>query len=61
MSTEDSIISLFIRVESVMTGVPKHPDAYLYPGEIVTLGLLFALKGVGPRPFYHWLRNNYRE
>jgi hypothetical protein len=25
------------------------------------LGLLFALKGAGPRPFYRWLSNNYRS
>jgi hypothetical protein len=25
----------------------------------VTLGLLFALKGMGQRPFYRWLRDNY--
>ena len=61
MSTEDFIIGLFIRVDSMMIAVPKHPDAALYPSEIVTVGLLFALKGVGPRPFYRWLRNNYRH
>ena len=61
MSTEDFIIGLFIRVDSMMVSVPKHPDAHLYPSEIVTLGLLFALKGVGPRPFYRWLRNNYHH
>ena len=61
MSTEDFIIELFIRVDSMMVFVPKHPDAHLYPSEVVTLGLLFALKGTGPRPFYRWLRNNYRH
>jgi hypothetical protein len=61
MSTEDFIIGLFIRVDSMMIAVPKHPDAHLYPSEIVTVGVLFALKGVGPRPFYRWLRNNYRH
>ena len=61
MSTEDFIIGLFIRVDSMMIAVPKHPDAALYPSEIVTVGVLFALKGVGPRPFYRWLRNNYRH
>ena len=61
MSTEDFIIGLFIRVDSMMIAVPKHPDAALYPSEIVTVGLLFALKGVGPRPFYRWLRNKYRH
>jgi hypothetical protein len=61
MSTADFIIGLFIRVDSMMINVPKHPDAALYPSEIVTVGVLFALKGVGPRPFYRWLRNNYRH
>ena len=61
MSTEDFIIELFIGVDSVMGDQPKHPDAHLYPSEFVTLGLLFALKGVGPRAFYRWLSNNYRH
>ena len=60
MSTDDCIIGLFIRVDSRMAAVPKHPDAHLYPSEVVTLGLLFALKGVGQRAFYRWLHNNYR-
>jgi hypothetical protein len=61
MSTEDFIIGLFIRVDSMMRGVPKHPDAHLYPSEVVTLGLLFALKGDGPRRFYRWLSRDYRH
>src|SRR3712207_3476983 len=43
-----------------MMDVPKHPQAKLYPSEIVTLAVLFALKGVGPRPFYRWLVRDYR-
>jgi hypothetical protein len=35
-----------------MHDVPKHPQAQLYPSELVTIGLLFALKGDGPRRFY---------
>jgi hypothetical protein len=60
MSTEDFIIGLFLRVDSIMTDVPKHPDAHLYPSEVVTVGLLFALKGGRPRPFYRWLWKHYR-
>jgi hypothetical protein len=60
MSTDDFIISLFYRVDEVMRTVPKHPHAKLYPSEIVTLALLFAFKGVGPRAFYRWLSQNYR-
>jgi hypothetical protein len=43
-----------------MLDVPKHTQANLYPSEVVTLGLLFALKGVGPRAFYRWLQRDYR-
>jgi hypothetical protein len=60
MSTEDFIIDLFIRVDSKLADGPKHPQAQLYPSEVVTLALLFALKGSGPRAFYRWLSNNYR-
>lgn len=60
MSTDDLITALFVRVDTVMADVPNHPDAHLYPSEIVTLALRFALKGVGPRAFYRWLSHNYR-
>ncbi len=60
MSTIDIIIGLYVRVDTVMHDVPKHPQAELYPSELVTIGLLFALKGDGPRRFYRWLTNNYR-
>ena len=46
MSTDDFITALFIRVDTVMVHVPKHPNGKLYPSEIVTLALLFALKTV---------------
>ncbi len=61
MSTEDFIIALFCRVDEVLCDVPKHPQAHLYPSETVTLALLFALKGVGPRAFYRWLSRDYRQ
>ena len=61
MSTEDFIINLFCRVDDTMTDVPKHPQASLYPSEVVTLAMLFALKGVGNRPFYRWLKRDFRH
>ncbi len=61
MSTEDFIIELFWRVDAVLGAVPKHSQASLYPGEVVTLALLFALKGVGPRVFSRWLTRDYRS
>ena len=45
MTTEDFIIELFCRIDDAMRDLPKHPQAKLYPSEIVTLGVLFALKG----------------
>lgn len=59
MSTQDFITELFCRIDDEMRGVPKHSQANLYPSEIVTLGFLFALKGVGERPFYRWRKDNF--
>ncbi len=59
MPTDDFIIELFCRIDDAMSGIAKHQQAKLYPSEIVTLGVLFALKGVGPRPFYRWLQRDY--
>lgn len=61
MSTNDFIIALFCRVDAAMHDVPKHPQAHLYPSEVVTLALLYALKGVGQRAFYRWISRNYRS
>jgi hypothetical protein len=60
MTTEDFIISLFCRVHDVMKDKAKHHQANLYPSEVVTLGLLFALKGVGNRAFYPWLVRDFK-
>lgn len=61
MSTEHFIIELFCRVDEQMPNAQKHSQARLYPSEVVTLALLFALKGVGNRAFYRWLKQNYRH
>ena len=60
MSTVDFITALFCRIDDKMQSVPTHPQAHLYPSEVVTIALLFALKGVGPRAFYRWLVRDYR-
>jgi hypothetical protein len=59
MSTEEFIIGLFCRVDDTLRDVAKHPQSVLYPSEIVTLALLFALKGVGERAFYRWLERDW--
>jgi hypothetical protein len=60
MTTIDFITELFCKVDDQMVNVPKHPQARLWPSEAVTIGLLYAIKGVGTRAFYRWLTNNYR-
>lgn len=60
MPTIDFIIALFCRVDDALQDAEKHPQAKLWPSEVVTLALLFALKGVGNRAFYRWLARDYR-
>jgi hypothetical protein len=60
MMTVEFITALFYEVDEQMGAIPKHPEALLWPSEVVTLGLLHALKGVGNRPFYRWLTRDYR-
>ena len=60
MSTLDFITALFSEVDEQMRAISKHPHARLWPSEVVTLGLLHALKGGGNRAFYRWLTRDYR-
>ena len=55
MTTWDLIIALFYHVDEQLHDLPKHPEAHLWPSEVVTLGVLHALKGVGNRAFHRWL------
>ena len=62
MTTEYFMTGLFTHVddqfnEQGLNG--KHPQAKLYVSEVITLGLLFALKGGGNRAFYRWLSRDY--
>jgi len=60
MTPLDFITALFYEVDEQMRDIPKHPHARLWPSEVVTLGLLHALKGVGNRAFYRWLTRDSR-
>lgn len=59
MTTEEIIIAIFISVDDKLPSLEKHSQAKLYPSELVTIGVLFALKGVGTRAFYRWLKRDY--
>ena len=59
MITEELITALFYEVDEQLHAIPKHPEAHLWPSEVVTLGLLHALKGGGNRPFYPGVRTHF--
>ena len=60
MTTVDFITELFCRVDDEIPD-DRHSQANLYPSEVVTLALLYALKGSGQRAFRRWLTRDYSE
>jgi len=59
MTTLDLVTEVFCRIDEAMQDVPKHAQAALYPSAVVTLAFMFAIKGVGNRPFYRWLARDW--
>jgi hypothetical protein len=59
MRTEEIITRLFCIVDDKLRQVNKRKDARLHPSEIITIGLLFSLKGVHFRAFYRWLEGDW--
>ena len=61
MAIVDFITELFCRIDDAMNDIPGHSQQALSPSELVTIGLLYAIKGVGTRAFYRWLCANYHD
>jgi len=61
MTTNDIILHIFCFVDDNLPEIPKHSQAKLYPSELVTIGILFALKGGFFRAFYRWLKRDYGD
>lgn len=59
MTTEDIIILIFCAVDDGLGMMKKERNAKLYPSEVVTIGILFALKGGHFRAFYRWLKRDW--
>jgi len=59
MTTEDIIIHIFYYVDEVLKEQPKHHNTSLYPSYVVTIGILFALKGGRFRAFARWLKRDF--
>ena len=61
MTTGDIIIHIFCLVDDALPYIAMHPQAKLYPSELVTIGILFSLKGGYFRAFYRWLERDYGD
>ena len=59
MTTVDFITELFCWVDDRIAN-NKHRQGKLYPGEVVTLVLLYSLKGRGQRAFWRRLVRDYQ-
>ena len=55
MTTVEFITALFYEVDEQMGAIPKHPEAHLWPSEVLTPGLLHALKGARQLTLDWWL------
>ena len=60
MTTVEFTTALFYQVGTHLQPTPKHLHATLWPSEVVTLGILHALKDKGNRALYRWLMRDYR-
>lgn len=56
MTAVDFTLTLFCRIDDAIPDSRKHPLSKLYVSEIVTLGVLRALRGGSARHFDRWLR-----
>lgn len=59
MTQENFIIELYCRVDDMLPKTKEHLQAKLSISELVTLGLLMALKGSSQHAFYRWLKQNW--
>lgn len=59
MNITDFITELFCQIDDALPDMARHSQAILSLSELVTIGVLQAMKNVSQRAFYHWLRDNY--
>ena len=60
MPTDELIIGVVCMIDAELADVKKHPQATLYPSEVITLMVVFSAKGGHYRAFYRWILFNYR-
>lgn len=59
MTTGDIILGIFCAVDDRLGTLKRHPQSKLHPSELITIGILFSLKGGHFRAFERWLRREY--
>ena len=59
MNIADFITELFCKIDDTLPEGAHHSQAILSLSELVTIGVLQAMKNVSQRAFYHWLKDNY--
>lgn len=60
MPQDEFITRLFCMIDEVLGPVKKYDDETLYASEVVTLMVLFAIKGGRYRAYYRWIDYNHR-
>ena len=61
MNIRHFITELYCQIDDALPDLPQHPQAVLSLSEVVTIGVLYAMKNVSRRAFYHWLKDNYGD
>src|ERR1035437_3371511 len=59
LRTEDTITDFLNEAKAKCGHLPKHPQAHLYPYEVVAIGMLRAFRGGSFRSFYRWLKGDW--
>ncbi|MDX1931069.1 MAG: hypothetical protein SFU56_00540 [Capsulimonadales bacterium] len=58
----DFVLHLFVTVDDALAqNRNKDPRAHLWPSEIVTLGILYAIKGRSQTAFWRWAKANLTD
>ena len=59
MNIANCSAELFCKAYDAITDAPRHSQALRSVSELVTIGILYAVKGASQRVFYPWLKDNY--
>ncbi|HVO71456.1 MAG TPA: hypothetical protein VMT24_15505 [Aggregatilineaceae bacterium] len=59
MTTEDMIIHIFCYVDDALRGAAKDARDKMYPSEVVSISILFSLKGGHFRAVYRRLKRDF--